>query len=177
MKVVGGNRIATRDEIYEWVRTNVRVGDDGCLLWAGASNERGTPILTWNRQYHRARRLLVESFGHTLFPHWIVTHTCDSPTCMNVEHLRWGTKRQLMVHIKRRESFRPRADRGIAIAQGLAKRNPKLPLAKRNEVEAMRAQGATLREIADRYDVSVQHVSDQLARWRRTFGFGWREAA
>lgn len=175
MKVIGGKRVATREEIYDWVRTYVRRGEDGCLLWAGALKS-GAPVTTWNRRQYRARRLLVESYGHALSPQTIVTHTCDSPTCMNVEHLRWGAKRQVVAHIKTRGSYRPRADRGIAIAIALQKRNPKLPLAKRHEVQAMRAQGATLREIAERYDVSIQHVSEQLKRWNR-FGFGWREAA
>lgn len=66
------------------------VGD--CWLWLG-SKHKGYGQLTINDKLVRAHRVAYEVWvGPLAGPEEVVRHTCDTPSCINPEHLVRGTQ-------------------------------------------------------------------------------------
>ena len=72
----------------------VRDGDE-CWLWQGPINNQGYGrfvIYQGGREFRRlAHRYMLEMRGHDLVGR-VVMHTCDTPRCVNPDHLRVGTQ-------------------------------------------------------------------------------------
>lgn len=79
--------------------THFRVVESGCWLWI-RSLKNGYGQFRCGRYAHR--EVFVAS-GRTLPPGGLVTHTCDTRSCVNPAHLVAGTKQTNMLDIKHRE--------------------------------------------------------------------------
>ena len=119
-----------------------------------------------------ARRLLVQmlvgAYGEVLDPAQTVYSRagCNYPkTCMSLEHLLIGTRKQAVEAAKKRGAYQSGVARAISIAVGKAPR-AKLPIHVRHEVARLRADGMTCRDIGARYGVSTSTVSQAIRRWR-----------
>lgn len=66
-------------------------GPNGCLLWTGAKNRRGYAKLCWRGRQRMAHRYVFESKHGQIPSGMCVCHTCDTPSCINVDHLWLGT--------------------------------------------------------------------------------------
>jgi hypothetical protein len=75
---------------YERVMARlVPLGD--CLIFAGARNPAGYGHLGYHGRMLYAHRVVIE---HHLGPSPLIAmHSCDNPSCCNIEHLRYGTQR------------------------------------------------------------------------------------
>jgi hypothetical protein len=92
---------------------------------------------------HRVAALLTLGPGDGF-----VLHSCDNPPCCNPAHLRYGTPADNMAD---------RSDRGRAPA-GERHPNAKLTQAQVDAIRLERNAGDTLREIAERYGVTLQNI-------------------
>lgn len=63
----------------------------GCLLWLGGTNEHGYGVLTENRKTAKAHRVAWQLAHGELQRAQCVLHKCDTPACVNIEHLFVGT--------------------------------------------------------------------------------------
>lgn len=67
-----------------------------CWLWTGETNNHGYGRFTLWHGNRRTRifthRLALSLTGVALAPHDVVMHTCDTPACVRVDHLRVGTQ-------------------------------------------------------------------------------------
>ena len=76
-----------------------------CDLWVGATNRAGYgyPHIAYvdGKQIQiRAHRLVwMQEFGHTDLH---ILHSCDTPACINLEHLRAGTDQDNMDDMQKR---------------------------------------------------------------------------
>lgn len=80
----------------------------------------------------------------------IVRHTCDNPICCNPKHLVLGTHADNM----RDMVERGRSPRKMSIASA----NAKLSAAEVRAIRERSAAGATRKELAERYGVSIQTI-------------------
>ena len=70
--------------------------DNGCLIWNGAkAGGGGYPVIRNSENIPtRVSRLVLEKAGFFRpSEKHLACHTCDTPSCVNVEHLFWGTPR------------------------------------------------------------------------------------
>lgn len=69
---------------------------NGCVLWEGYTDKDGYPITCMtledgkkNRKVHRL--VLERSLGRSLKPGMFACHSCDTPNCVNEDHLFEGS--------------------------------------------------------------------------------------
>lgn len=79
---------ATPNERFErkWVP-----GPNGCHIWTGYRDNAGYGQF-WAGKSHKAHRwALSQATGEWPDPKVLAIHRCDTPSCVNPEHLFWGS--------------------------------------------------------------------------------------
>lgn len=140
-----------RAECVEW---------QGCRLPAGYGRRKykGKDLLAHRLAYCEHHGLELEDIGGK-----VVRHRCDSPSCVNPEHLELGTHADNMQDMRERG----RSARLQGTANGSAKLTEEDVLAIREEyVPRCRAHGG--KALARKYGVSQQIVSDIITRRKWT---------
>lgn len=135
-----------------------------CWLWRGGKAGAGYGIFRLSRPVRRqayAHRLAMErKIGRDLFGKEYVLHSCDTPACVNPDHLRLGDQFDNMADSLARGRF----------AIGEAKiRTARLTEIQVREIMALGSvPGLTQREISDRYGVSRPQVTNIIngKTWR-----------
>lgn len=143
-------------EAVQWVYERcVEVGD--CWEWQGATlSVRGnTPVMRWYRQHITVRRMLATLRGMPVEGR-LVTSRCCNEMCVSPEHLQVLTRKQLQQRTARVTQMHldPARARKLALA---ARKKSKLT---EDQVAAIRAaEGATQRELAERFNITQASVS------------------
>lgn len=146
---------------------------DDCWLWRGFCLPKGYGTITIRTKNHYAHRMAYEIVKGTIPPGLLVCHTCDTPSCVNPEHLFLGTHR---------DNFADMISKGRSATgekHGLAKHPERRPrgtthgMAKLrdSDIHAIRTAhttGITLTTIAAQYGVCIQTISNIVHRkkWR-----------
>ena len=67
----------------------------GCLLWAGSVNHKGYGVIMVRKGYNKStHRVAWEVANGRAIPDGLhVLHKCDTPSCVNPDHLWLGTNR------------------------------------------------------------------------------------
>lgn len=129
----------------------------GCRIWQGAKNPKGYGHIKWQGRVWQAHRLAWTDANGPIPDGLHVCHRCDTPSCVNVEHLFLGTNDDNMADrsAKGRQAF----NRGVH--NGRAKLTE-------DDVRAIRADPRVHAAVARDYGVSTTKVS-QIRR-----GVAWR---
>lgn len=70
------------------------VKTDECWIWTGAKSSSGYGHLNINKKTIKAHRYSYEMFFGKIEHDKIIMHKCDTPLCVNPEHLSVGTKKE-----------------------------------------------------------------------------------
>jgi hypothetical protein len=66
-----------------------------CHLWTAHINNRGYGVIKVNGKMKLAHRVSLEIHLNTIIPNdKLVLHSCDTPSCINPEHLRIGSHKE-----------------------------------------------------------------------------------
>lgn len=93
--VMRNNGVGDTVEARFWSRAALTANDQRCWLWVGRKNNKGYGQLSVqgkNWLAHRYAWYLTKGFEPMLF----LLHSCDTPTCINPNHLREGTQLENM---------------------------------------------------------------------------------
>jgi hypothetical protein len=63
----------------------------GCHLWNGCFDKDGYGKTTWNYKHKRVHRVVFELAHGPISEGSLIQHICDTPSCVNIDHLRLGT--------------------------------------------------------------------------------------
>ena len=86
--------------------------DTGCHLWIAALNHCGYALFSRNRSSVLAHRFAYETFVGPIPDGLHVLHRCDTPACVNIEHLFLGTHQDNMSDMAAKGRARPPKVRG-----------------------------------------------------------------
>lgn len=157
-----------RNRIYVRIPLEVRffakvVKSDGCWLWQASKNNKGYgQILVEKTPKHivkLAHRVSWEIHNGPIPDGLGVLHACDTPLCVNPQHLFLGTQKQNMVDC---------AEKGRSNA------GSKSPMAKLDEETVLRLRADAVNDsdfcaLAEKYGISRQMVKNIVLRrnWTR----------
>jgi len=138
----------------------VKQGD--CHVWSGARNPGGYGSMWLNGHRVSAHRLAWMFERGPIPDGMCVLHHCDNPSCVNVEHLFLGTQA---------DNARDRNAKGRnADTSGTKNGNSRLSWSQVIEIRRLyREDGVSQALLADKYNVSFQHIS------RIVLGENWSE--
>lgn len=136
------------DAQWFWDKVDIR-GPEECWLWMGNVRSKESPYGRFfiSRQSVQAHRFsLLLSKGPPPRNSDQACHSCDNPRCVNPSHLWWGTALENVQD---------------CVAKG-RKQFPNRRKIDRSLVREMRANGATLKEIAEHIGVNPSSISKAL---------------
>lgn len=149
-KVRSGSTIAQRLDYYSMPEPN-----SGCWLWMGTVNPRGYGILLIDNVPYRIHRLQWERFNGVIPKGLFICHKCDTPSCINPDHLFMGTHN---------DNMRDGVNKGrFARLQGI--KHPSVKLTEQ-EVRKIRRDKREQKDIAADYGVCVSCIS-QIKNYKR----------
>lgn len=132
----------------------VRVDDShGCWVWTGAHDELG-----YGDYWHEGRTISAHRYALSLVAgesDLLVLHACDTPSCVNPAHLRYGTPAENVADMIERGRH--------VVPRGELHGRSKLSDAEVRAIRAMREAGVPVARIAAVFSVSTRHVYDICA--------------
>ena len=132
------------------------VAESGCHIWMGEINTLGYGYFKTDKKRHLAHRFSYQVEHGEIPRGLVVRHQCDTPSCVNPNHLVLGTQRENVLDSVRRG----RANR----AKGSALSQSKLT---EDDVAEIRKTAASDCEIARRF--GVHHSTIRNIRIRKTW--------
>lgn len=147
-----------------WAKTKPAADGSGCILWTACKLPKGYGRFGDNYKCVLSHRWIYEqTHGVNLGRLDFVLHSCDTPSCVNVKHLRVGTGKENTADMDARGR---RVARGaIGVANTKAKLTDEIVL----QLRARHARGGvTYQQLADEYGMSDagMHAAISGKNWR-----------
>jgi hypothetical protein len=138
------------------------VPEAGCWLWIGAAKPTGYGNFYMDRAYVSAHRASYFLHKGEIPAGMLVMHKCDTPSCVNPDHLMIGTQQENIGDMFGKGRGRPNPSKGEG--------NPRALLTE-NDVRAIRASSDSTMALASQYGVAYHTV------WHARKGLSWKEVA
>jgi hypothetical protein len=123
------------------------INENNCWIYTShRQSHNGYPEMCINTKRARMSHYIYRRFRGKIPENHIIMHVCDSPTCINPNHLKAGTIL---------ENIQDKVDKGRQ-ARGEKQRLAKLT---EGQILAIRADTRSLRLIAKDYNIDYTHVS------------------
>ena len=78
-------------------KSKVKILENGCHLWTKSKDKDGYGVFSVNQVNIRAHRFSYLQNKGMIPKDWLVMHKCDTPSCVNPDHLRVGTHKDNLV--------------------------------------------------------------------------------
>jgi hypothetical protein len=146
-----GSTVMERMDFYTHPEPN-----SGCHLWIGAVKDTGYGKLCFGGKTHSAPRLAWELTKGKIPKGLWVLHRCDTPACVNPDHLFLGT------HVDNMEDMKIKGRQPKN--RGMESSHPKLS---NNQVLAIRKSIGSQRTIAKQFNIhpTMVHLIKTGKRW------------
>lgn len=125
----------------------------GCWLWQATLNEHGYGVFYFRGRLRLAHRAAWEMLRGPIPDGLIVLHSCDTPACVNPDHLSLGT---VLDNVRDMDAKGRRVNVGVppAPAHGESNPNSKLRLSQVRDIRTAFRNGASKKSLATEYGVS-----------------------
>ncbi len=143
----------TAKQIIDRETERAEPGPDGCLLTTAYRNASGHGLVAFEGRQRLLHRFVLERrLGRTLSEGEQANHKCHQPACINPVHLYVGTQPENLAHYRLA---------GLPIAR-------KLSIDQVREIRREIAQGASRRDLADRFGITENAVGliENDVTWR-----------
>ena len=145
---------------------------NGCWEWIAGKKGNGYGAFYLHGSLRGAHR--VSLFLHKALPldtPLDAMHSCDNPSCVNPEHLSYGTRTENMRDASRK-------GRIVHVQDWSATKNPraKLTTEQRQSLEIAIQAGETTRDLSERFGITmcrVQQIARDVKKRAKKNGDGW----
>jgi len=125
-----------------------------CWEWTGTKNNLGYPLFSYHGRMISATKTAYTLYYKRNIPKtWVVSHTCDSASCVNPDHLYITSRSDLT-----KEQYRS-GQRKIPDQKGMDNPNARLTEADVRTIRQRKADGATHSELAKEFGVTKTTIS------------------
>lgn len=132
------------------------INENGCWLWTGCTKQFDYGVVRAKRKNYLAHRLAYEIFKNELPGNKYVCHSCDTPRCINPDHLFLGTQTENMFDAKTKKRMKSGEDH---YSTKLSKKDVE-------EIRVLVGMKFSQRKLAKLFSVS-QSCIGQIARKQR----------
>lgn len=123
---------------------------DSCWLWKAAKSKSGYGVFSLNRKWMRAHRASYTIYKGPIPDGLLVLHSCDTPDCVNPDHLSLGTPKKNMDEMRERGRERKRKGNDHPCC--------KITDEQAQEIRELRKQKVPAKEIAKKFNISFEYV-------------------
>lgn len=116
--VANPGKVSRHMPLVERIHRQSTVQPNGCRIWNGKKNMHGYGVCKHEGKEQRAHRLLFYCLNPNVDTTLVVRHKCDTPACVNPEHLEIGTVRDNVLDMHARGRFGGGAKPGNKNAAG-----------------------------------------------------------
>lgn len=129
------------------------IQDNGCIFFQGAKDGAGYGkyFTKDGKQATVTRAVLAEKLGYELPTYMDACHSCDTPSCINPEHLWAGTRSQNLLDASKK---------GRTQGKSHPLSNAKLDWEKVREIRQKLAAGERMKDVAEAYSVGRKTIHD-----------------
>ena len=140
---------------------SIPVPEAGCWLWTGSLSKSGYGHFTVaGRHTRRAHRVSYAAFKGEIPEGMLVCHRCDTPSCINPDHLFLGTPKENICDAARKGRLKPPPSSGrLQPGRGNSPIANKLTPDDVRVIRALKGCGLTMTEIGRRFGVSRTAIS------------------
>lgn len=141
-----------KDSFVEKIATLGMVQDRECWIWRWSRNQAGYGRIAENKRTHFAHRLSYEIYVGEIPSGLYVCHECDTPSCVNPNHLWLGTARDNAVDRDKKGRNKRKLSDDVVI-----------------DIRQKRNKGVSAKELAIMYGVRQNTISQASTgkRWAR----------
>lgn len=139
------------------IRDSFPEPNTGCWLWTRHCNHRGYGSISIKDRTYRASRASYEAFIGPIPEGGMVCHRCDTPQCVNPDHLFLGTCQDNVIDAVKKGRW----------AHQIGEKNAQAKISEETAINVKAAIGSNA-SIARRFGISATHVSQikRAVRWR-----------
>jgi hypothetical protein len=142
------HRLAFHPSLKDRLERGYEVAANGCWIWRGTINNAGYGITSDNGRKKLAHRAMRELVGRPIPPGMDACHSCDTPACINPDHIFAGSRADNM----RDAARKGRTRRGEQVSSA------KLSASVVRQMRELFAAGVRQARIAERFGVDPRHV-------------------
>ena len=119
-RYIGDISLSLLDRLLNKIKID---NNTGCWIWQGGKNNIGYGMIRDEKKMRTTHRVSYEEHTQTKIPsHLVVMHSCDTPLCVNPQHLSLGTRSDNSKDMMRKGRGRPFGGPGYGM---LGKKMPK----------------------------------------------------
>lgn len=129
----------------------------GCWLWQAALNEKGYGVFGKGGRTYKAHRLSYEYLSGPI-PHGMcVLHRCDTPACVNPDHMFLGTRadNNADMHAKGRQKKGPSRKDRCLYERGEAHHEAIMTEAMVTQLRRLRCEGHSYSQLARKFCIGL----------------------